>query len=124
MMVTGGYRHLVDVLSAPLSDDVIFLDHNVARIRVDGEDGEDGETSQVVVETTDGTTFEGSHVIVTVPIGVLKAGSISFDPPLPPTKRDAIDPRGRWPRREGRVVFRASVLAHEGQPTAPLLQHP
>jgi len=88
VMVTGGYRHLVDVLSAPLSDDVIFLDHNVARIRVDGEDG---ETSQVVVETTDGTTFEGSHVIVTVPIGVLKAGSISFDPPLPPTKRDAID---------------------------------
>jgi monoamine oxidase len=88
VMVTGGYRHLVDALAEPLDDDMIFLDHEVARVRVDGGDG---ETPHVVVETTDGSTFEGSHVIVTVPIGVLKAGSISFEPRLPTAKQGAIE---------------------------------
>lgn len=88
VMVTGGYRHLVDVLAEPLADDAIFLDHEVTRIRVGTGHG---ETPHVVVETTDGTGFKGSHVIVTVPIGVLKAGSISFEPPLPATKQSAIE---------------------------------
>ncbi len=88
LMVSGGYRHLVDLLAAPLGDNAIFLDHEVAQVRVDGGPG---QTPHVVVETTDGTTFEGSHVIVTVPIGVLKAGSISFEPPLPAAKHGAID---------------------------------
>jgi monoamine oxidase len=34
---------------------------------------------------------EASHVIVTAPLGVLKAGSISFSPTLPADKLDAID---------------------------------
>ena len=88
VMITGGYRHLVDLLVAPLAGDSIFLDHEVARVRVDDRQG---DTPQVVVETTDGTTFDGSHVIVTVPIGVLKAGSISFEPPLPAAKQGAIN---------------------------------
>ena len=29
-------------------------------------------------------------VLVTVPLGVLKQGSIAFQPPLPPRKQDAI----------------------------------
>jgi len=41
-----------------------------------------------------GETIEASHVVITVPIGVLKAGSITFDPPLPPGKRQAIDALG------------------------------
>jgi len=88
VMVTGGYRHLVDLLTAPLGGDAIFLNNEVARIRVNGRHD---ETPDVVVETADGTLFEGSHVIVTVPIGVLKAGSILFEPPLPAPKQDAID---------------------------------
>src|SRR5690606_15035356 len=31
-----------------------------------------------------------SHALVTVPLGVLKADAIRFDPPLPARKRDAI----------------------------------
>lgn len=43
------------------------------------------------VSVTTGTqTFEGSHAIVTVPLGVLKAGDISFSPTLPTSKTDAI----------------------------------
>lgn len=44
----------------------------------------------VSVEATDGT-HDGSHVIVTVPLGVLKAQAIEFDPPLPATKIEAIE---------------------------------
>ena len=40
--------------------------------------------------TTSRESFEGQAVIVTLPLGVLKAGSVTFDPPLPERKRDAI----------------------------------
>ena len=32
----------------------------------------------------------GDAVLVTVPVGVLKKGTIAFEPPLPPYKQDAI----------------------------------
>jgi polyamine oxidase len=35
-------------------------------------------------------SFSGSHVLVTVPLGVLKAAALTFDPPLAPRKQDAI----------------------------------
>lgn len=41
-----------------------------------------------------GETLTADHVVVTVPVGVLKAGSINFDPALPPDKQDAIDAIG------------------------------
>jgi polyamine oxidase len=53
-----------------------------------------GPRVRVVWErTTDGQTFEleASAVIVTVPLGVLRAGTIAFDPPLSEAKRRAID---------------------------------
>ncbi len=34
------------------------------------------------------------HVIVTLPLGVLKAGVVTFDPPLPAWKRDAVERLG------------------------------
>lgn len=39
---------------------------------------------------TSSETFEADAVIVTVPLGVLKAGRISFDPPLPARHQQAI----------------------------------
>jgi predicted NAD/FAD-dependent oxidoreductase len=45
---------------------------------------------QVTVTTTSGS-YIGSHVIVTVPLGVLKKGVITFTPKLPETKQQAID---------------------------------
>ncbi|MGW4124529.1 flavin monoamine oxidase family protein [Nocardia sp. NPDC004711] len=35
-------------------------------------------------------TFTADRVLITVPLGVLKAGAIAFDPPLPAAKLDAI----------------------------------
>ena len=40
----------------------------------------------VVISTAGGITYSAPRVIVSVPIGVLKAGDIAFSPKLPPTK--------------------------------------
>lgn len=37
-----------------------------------------------------GEEFEGAAVIITVPLGCLKTGDITFDPPLPPWKAAAV----------------------------------
>ena len=76
-MPRGGYRGVVDALADGLP---IHLESTVQRI-AQHSDG-------VTVHTSSGA-FEGSHVLVTVPLGVLKADAIKFDPPLPPAT---------WPR--------------------------
>ncbi len=74
----GSYRGLVDALARSVD---VQLDTIVSRIAYDA----DG----VTVETSQGTE-RGSHVVVTVPLGVLKHGSIEFSPPLPEAKQSAI----------------------------------
>src|SRR4029077_6140003 len=44
---------------------------------------------RVVVSTSDGQDFVAPQLIVTVPVGVLKAGTIAFSPRLP-EKEDAV----------------------------------
>jgi monoamine oxidase len=41
-----------------------------------------------------GEVFEGNAVLVTVPLGVLKAGAIQFQPELPQWKTEAINRLG------------------------------
>ena len=77
-VVDGGYRTVVDALSQGLD---IALGAPVTGIAY-GSDG-------VTVETAGGP-IDASHAIVTVPLGVLKAGSIEFAPALPSTKVEAI----------------------------------
>ena len=78
-VIPGGYVRLIDALARDLD---IRLEDPVQRIEYD-KDG-------VVVVSRSGET-RGSHAIVTVPLGVLKAGRIEFDPPLPEAKRAAIE---------------------------------
>ncbi|WP_421845262.1 flavin monoamine oxidase family protein [Mycobacterium sp.] len=78
-VIVGGYGRLVDVLADGLD---IRLQHVVESIRYSNKG--------VEIVTTNGT-FSGGHAIVTVPLGVLKAGTIAFDPPLPAAKVAAID---------------------------------
>jgi len=75
----GSYRGLVEALARGVS---VQLDTVVERV-LHQEDG-------VTVVTSSGAV-RGSHVIVTVPTAVLKAGSIAFEPPLPDDKQAAID---------------------------------
>lgn len=74
----GGYRSLVAALASGLD----IRRSTVVEAVVAGDSG-------VTVYTAD-EAFVASHVIVTAPLGVLKSGSIGFEPPLAAEKLDAI----------------------------------
>lgn len=65
---------------------------------------------------------EADFVVVTLPLGVLKAKTVAFDPPLPREKRRAIEAIGMG--TENKVVLRFSELFWDAQ--QPYLQtlHP
>ncbi|KAJ3086975.1 hypothetical protein HK102_012055, partial [Quaeritorhiza haematococci] len=44
----------------------------------------------VTITTNNGTTFRAPQAIVTLPLGVLKSGNVTFEPALPSAKQDAI----------------------------------
>lgn len=50
--------------------------------------------NRAVVTSRDGRQAQGDACIVTVPLGCLKAGDVSFDPPLPNFKKRAIEELG------------------------------
>ena len=78
-VITGGFQELVERLADGVD---IRLGTTVEAIRYH---------DQGVSVVTNDDTHDCSHVIVTVPLGVLKSQAISFDPPLPATKLAAID---------------------------------
>lgn len=78
-----GYKVITDLLAAGLD---IRLRHEVTAVRY-------GEKEGVTVETSQGV-FTASAVIVTLPLGVLKAGNVRFVPPLPAKKQAAINQLG------------------------------
>jgi polyamine oxidase len=75
----GGYRRLTDAMASGVD---VRLGRPVSEIAV-SPDG-------VRVATADGIEEEGSHVVVTVPLGVLKRGLPRFSPALPPDRLAAI----------------------------------
>ena len=76
----GGYRRIVEAMAAGID---VRRDARVTEIAADGRG--------VRVRTDDGASFDGSHVLVTVPLGVLKAADLRFDPPLPLERLSAIE---------------------------------
>ena len=66
----------------------IRLGHAVRAIEIDDI------TEQAVITTSSGDTFFADSVIVTVPLGVLKQGNITFSPPLPQNKINSIKSLG------------------------------
>jgi len=83
LLVIGGYLQLATDLAAGLD---IELQRPVRMI---------GTTSgRVTVTTDDGGLVTAGRIVVTVPLGVLQAGSIGFQPPLPDSTAAAIDSLG------------------------------
>lgn len=79
LLVPSGYGNLVARHGAGLD---IRLNQPVSEIRWDGPG---------VSVTTPSGTLRAQACIVTVPVGVLKAGAIRFTPALPARTRDALD---------------------------------
>ncbi|MGQ0672512.1 MAG: FAD-dependent oxidoreductase [Hyphomicrobium sp.] len=84
-VLLGGYQPMAERLAEGLR---IRLSCPVRQIRY-GETGRPGVTI-----VTDSDVIEGDFAIVTVPLGVLKAGDIVFTPPLPSEKQTAIQRLG------------------------------
>lgn len=78
-LMVRGYRPVINTLAKGLD---IRLGHRVTKI-VRGKKG-------VEVTVDNGKTFVADAAVITVPLGVLKANSIKFEPRLPEWKEEAI----------------------------------
>lgn len=85
-MVTAGFPAVVDALTPGLD-----IRYGVRVTAV--EQGADS----VIVTAANGTRFAARYALVTPSLGCLKAGNISFVPPLPEAKAAAIRDMVRWP---------------------------
>jgi monoamine oxidase len=78
----GTYRPLIRAMNGPspvrLGHRMTAIEHDAAGVVVRGRHGDRR------------FRLRGSHAVVTVPLGVLKARDIRFEPGLPPAKRAAI----------------------------------
>ncbi|KAK5113087.1 hypothetical protein LTR62_003666 [Meristemomyces frigidus] len=89
--IVGGYTQLPrGLMNLPTKLDVRF-DHSVDSIHYNVSQ-DPALTTKVVC--TNGEVFEADEVVLTTPLGVLKADAIDFDPPLPGWKQGAIDRMG------------------------------
>ena len=79
----GGYRRLVEAMAAGVD---LRLGVDVAEIAC--------SAGGVRVRSADGSFEDGSHVVVTVPLGVLKRGAPHFRPALPADRLTAIERLG------------------------------
>lgn len=79
LLVVGGFDRLIERLAAGLDirmgHEVIRIEHDVDGVRVESSLG----------------TFSADRVLITLPLGVLKAGQVTFAPALPQGKLAAIE---------------------------------
>ncbi|XP_061972112.1 lysine-specific histone demethylase 1 homolog 3-like isoform X2 [Populus nigra] len=92
-MIKGGYSNVVESLGERLP---IHLNHVVTDISYGIKDARASVShrSKVKVCTSNGSEFLGDAVLITVPLGCLKAEAIKFSPPLPQWKRSSIQRLG------------------------------
>ncbi|XP_058785437.1 lysine-specific histone demethylase 1 homolog 3-like isoform X2 [Vicia villosa] len=88
-MIKGGYSTVVESLGEGLD---IHLNHAVTNVSYGST--ESGPGNKVKVSTSNGNEFFGDAVLITVPLGCLKAETIKFSPPLPPWKYSSIERLG------------------------------
>ncbi|KAL3505363.1 hypothetical protein ACH5RR_035204 [Cinchona calisaya] len=81
-MIKGGYSTVIDSLGEGLR---IHLNHIVTDIRYT-DAMSNSDQHKVKVLTSNGSEFSGDAVLITVPLGCLKAETIKFSPPLPQWK--------------------------------------
>ena len=86
MALVRGYGTLIKRI-AKKSNLTIELNSIVTKVSVEDSDS-------VEISTRAGRTIESKFVLITVPLGCLKKGSIEFMPALPPWKIDAINAMG------------------------------
>jgi monoamine oxidase len=104
-MPRGGYRGVVEHLAAGLD---IRTAQPVRRI----DQSPDGVTVHAKSDS-----FTGTHAVVTVPLGVWKAGALVVDPPLPSAHVEAIERVGFGALEKVVLVFDRALWRVDGRPT-------
>ncbi|KAL1924180.1 uncharacterized protein VTP21DRAFT_7215 [Calcarisporiella thermophila] len=89
-MVQGGYGRIPHALAlGPEPIDIrLRTPVNLIEYTMEAED------SGVCIHCKDGVTLDADACVVTIPLGVLKAGGVQFDPKLPTWKQEAIERLG------------------------------
>jgi Flavin containing amine oxidoreductase len=100
-MVLGGYGQLTDAMAASVAD--LRLNAPVATV------ASAAGGSGVRVTTRDGDAYEADLAIVSVPVGVLKAGGIVFEPALPAWKQEALAQIGMGKLNKARAAYRCEA---------------
>ncbi|XP_052201599.1 lysine-specific histone demethylase 1 homolog 3 [Diospyros lotus] len=92
-MIKGGYSTVVESLGGGLC---IHLDHVVTDISYCTKECRENDElgNKVKICTSNGREFSGDAVLITVPLGCLKAETIKFSPPLPQWKNLSIQRLG------------------------------
>lgn len=92
--IAKGYSSIIESLASALPPNMIQLGKKVTKIEWQLQ----GSSRPVKLHFSDGSILTADHVIITVSLGVLKAGieenSGFFDPPLPSFKTEAISRLG------------------------------
>ncbi|KAI4273503.1 MAG: hypothetical protein LQ337_004578 [Flavoplaca oasis] len=89
--VVGGYQQVArGILSYPSPLD-LRTRKVVQRITYD-PDGRHGGTARI--QCDDGEVIDADKIVLTTPLGILKEGDVTFDPPLPDWKAEAINRLG------------------------------
>ena len=90
--IIGGYQQVPRGLwQCPTKLDVRFRSV-LKSVHYNLDEKEHGKA--VRIECTNGEVFEADHIVLTTPLGVLKSGSITFQPPLPDWKQGVIERMG------------------------------
>eukprot|EP01117_Protostelium_nocturnum_P000292 TRINITY_DN1035_c0_g1_i2.p1 TRINITY_DN1035_c0_g1~~TRINITY_DN1035_c0_g1_i2.p1 ORF type:complete len:408 (+),score=143.82 TRINITY_DN1035_c0_g1_i2:80-1303(+) len=84
--MVDGYSPILNHLLSPSLSERILLNHVVEKIEYEKDEG-------VTVYTNKGV-FQSQFVLCTFPLGILKERTVSFSPPLPAWKQDAIEKIG------------------------------
>ncbi|MCX6522672.1 MAG: FAD-dependent oxidoreductase [Actinobacteria bacterium] len=95
-IIPSGYAPLAEALATGLD---IRLGSVVAAVTDDG--------ARAIVTTDAGEVVEGGAIVITLPLGVLQAGSVAFTPPLPESHAIAISRLGMG------VLEKVAVVADE-----------
>jgi polyamine oxidase len=102
---SGGYTTLIGAIAG---DADVRLGVEVTEVLYSG----DG----VAVRDTTGGTEEGTHAVVTVPLGVLKKGSPAFSPSLPADRTAAIERLGFGNLEKVALLFERPFWREAGAP--------
>lgn len=108
----GGYRSMVDALAEGLD---IELESPIDTVT---------DTGTGVTVSGPGKEFSGSHAVVTVPLGVLKAGRLTFVPPLDAAKQAAVDRVGFGAFEKVALAYDEAFWQVDGEPRAIIVADP